>query len=425
MAAKPHRRAVCAGLLGGGLGFGTLAKANTRGGGVITGAAALAADGFSPLRGKRVGLLTNRTGRVGEAHLVDLMAGAPGLRLSAILAPEHGLRGAVEAGRPVANARDPKTGLPIFSLYGATRAPTPGMLADIDVLVFDIQDIGARFYTYISTMGLAMQAAARAGIPFIVLDRPNPIGGLDVAGFTMEPGLRSFIGQYPMPVVHGLTVGELARMIQGERWLDGLDRLDLEIVPVTGWLRSQRFPATGLPWTPTSPNIPTFDAALVYPGIGMVGETLVNEGRGTPTPFSLVGAPWLDAPRLAAELSRGRLPGAMFQTALYTPRPIADVAANPRFAGAQVAAVRIVPKDSATYRPLDVGMHVLAGLRDQARERNLPLFHENLRTFHAVAGTTRLHRLLIEGARGSDIVAEWRGDVARFRERRRPYLLYA
>lgn len=421
----PDRRQVCAGLMAGPAAMATSVLQCSARGAVVTGASAWAADGFSALRGKRVGLITNQTGRVGDAHVVDLIAAAPNVRLTAILAPEHGFRGAVEAGLKVADARDPKTSVPIHSLYGATRAPTPAMLADIDILIFDIQDIGARFYTYISTMGLAMQAAARAKVPFVILDRPNPIGGIDVAGFTLEPGLRSFVGQYPMPVVHGLTVGELARMIQGERWLDGLETLDLAVVRVSGWLRSQRFPTTGLAWTPTSPNIPTFISALVYPGIGMVGETLVNEGRGTPTPFSLVGTPWLDAPRLAAELSRARLAGTRFETTLYTPRSIDNVAVNPRFSGERVAAIRVVPTDVVTYRPLDVGMHVLAGLRDQARVRDIPLFHSDLRMFTLIAGTSRLHRLLVDGARGSDIVADWRQDTGRFRARRQPYLLYA
>ncbi len=273
---------------------------------VATGADRLAASGFAALAGKRVGLITNQTGRVGDEHLADALSRAPNLKLAAIFAPEHGFRGQAEAGASVRSGRDAKTGVPIHSLYGATRKPTQAMLRGVDVLVFDIQDVGARFYTYISTMGLAMQAAAAARIPFVVLDRPNPLGGEYVSGFVLEPPCRSFVGQYPIPIVHGLTVGELARMIQGERWLDGLEALELSVVEMQGWRRSMRWPQTQREWVATSPNIPSFEAALVYPGIGIVGEAEVSEGRGTPTPFSLFAAPWLDAARTAQAAERAR-----------------------------------------------------------------------------------------------------------------------
>ena len=273
-----------------------------------TGADLLVASGFAALAGKRVGLITNQTGLVGGEHLADLLSKAPGLKLAAIFAPEHGFRGKAEAGASVRGGVDAKTGVPIFSLYGATRKPTQVMLRNVDVLVFDIQDVGARFYTYISTMGLAMQAAAAARIPFVVLDRPNPLGGEYVSGFVLEPSLRSFVGQYPIPIVHGLTVGELARMIKGEGWLEGLGALELSVVEMQGWRRSMRWPQTERAWVATSPNIPTFESALVYPGIGIVGEAEVSEGRGTPTPFSLFAAPWLDAARTAAQAECARPP---------------------------------------------------------------------------------------------------------------------
>jgi uncharacterized protein YbbC (DUF1343 family) len=262
---------------------------------VRVGAEVLAASEFARLAGKRVGLVTNQTGRVHDEHLADLLARSPGTKLAVIFAPEHGFRGAAEAGATVKDGVDARTGVPVRSLYGALKKPTPAMLRNVDILVFDIQDVGARFYTYISTMGLAMQAAAAARLPFLVLDRPNPLGGEYVSGFALEPSLASFVGRYPIPIVHGLTVGELARMIAGESWLDGLGGLALDVVAVEGWQRSMRWPQTGRAWVATSPNIPTFDSALAYPGIGVVGELAVNEGRGTPTPFCLFGAPWLDA----------------------------------------------------------------------------------------------------------------------------------
>lgn len=390
---------------------------------VRTGAEIAAQSGFAALAGRRVGLVTNHTGMVGEQHLADLLAAARGVKLAAILAPEHGFRGAVEAGEKVGNDIDARTGVRVWSLYGATRKPTPQMLADVDVLVFDVQDVGVRFYTYISTMGLAMQAAAARRIPFVVLDRPNPIGGADVSGFMLEPKLKSFVGQYPMPIVHGMTVGEVARMVKGLRWLDGLDALDLQVIGMQGWRRDMRWPATGLGWRPTSPNIPTFEAALVYPGMGLVGETLVNEGRGTPRPFSQCGAPWLDAPEAAGRLQALGLPGVRFTATTYTPRSIPNIAADPRFRDRQLPGVSLEVTDATAYRPLEVGMHVLAALRRAARARSVPLF-DKLAMFHATSGTTRLHTMLEAGADGHALVAAWGAEAARFAKARAPYLLY-
>lgn len=298
------------------------------------------------------------------------------------------------------------------------------MLRGIDVLVFDIQDIGVRFYTYISTMGLAMQAAAEAGIPFVVLDRPNPLGGDYVSGFVLERRHTSFVGQYPMPIVHGLTVGELARMIVGEKWLGKLDNLDLKVIPLKGWKRSMRWPQSGLDWVATSPNIPTFESALVYPGIGIVGVTTMNEGRGTPTPFSLFGAPWLDARALARTLNARQLPGVRFEPEFYVPRSIPNVALKPRFKGRRVNGVRVVVRDVARYRPLEVGIHVLAALVRQARTKGRTRFFRDLPMFHAIAGTRRLHRMLRTGRSGAAIIKSWRDEVGRFEARRTFYLLY-
>ena len=334
---------------------------------VVTGAEVLAASRFATLAGKRVGLITNQTGLVGDQHLADLLSKAPNVKLAAIFAPEHGFRGTAEAGAAVHSDTDAKTGAPIHSLFGPTNKPTPAMLRDVDILVFDIQDIGVRFYTYISTMGLAMQAAAAARIPFVVLDKPNPLGGTYVSGFVLEPQLRSFVGLYPLPIVHGLTAGELAHMIKGEKWLDGLERLELSVVKMKGWQRSMRWPRTRRTWIATSPNIPTFEAALVYPGIGIVGELEVNEGRGTPTPFSLFGAPWFDAPPMAARLNAMKFPGVGFEATTYMPRSIPGVATNPRFLGKSINGVRLVVRDVANIEPLEVGMHVLAALVAEAK----------------------------------------------------------
>jgi uncharacterized protein YbbC (DUF1343 family) len=398
--------------------------AKSRNSQVVTGAEVLAASGFSALAGKRVGLIANQTTLVGGEHLADVLSRAPNVKLAAILAPEHGFRGAAEAGAKVGDTTDAKAGVPVYSLYGATRKPAPHMLRGLDVLVFDMQDIGTRYYTYISTMGLAMQAAAAAGLPFVVLDRPNPLGGEYVSGFVLEPAHTSFVGQYPIPVVHGLTVGELARMIQGERWMDGLDKLQLTVVPMQGWKRAMRWPQTGLAWVPTSPNIPTFESALAYPGMGFVGETAVNEGRGTPTPFTLLGAPWLDGPRIAERLNALALPGARFEPAVYTPRSIPSVATNPRWQGRAIQGARIIVTDVARSQPLEAGMHVLAALAAEARSKGAgPLIPAD-GLFNHLAGTLRLRRMLESGSDGTAIGASWQAEVAAFRSRRAPYLLY-
>jgi uncharacterized protein YbbC (DUF1343 family) len=424
---RPARRQMLAGLVATGagavMGLPGMSTAQAAVAAVTTAAARLAADGFRGLPGRRVGLITNQTGRVGDAHLVDLMVASAAMKLTAIFAPEHGFRGVAEAGEKVEDGRDARTGVPILSLYGATKAPTPEMLREVDVLVFDIQDIGARFYTYISTMGLAMQAAARRAIPFVVLDRPNPIGGDYVSGFVLEPGLKSFVGQYPIPIVHGMTVGELARMIVAERWLDGLANLALTVMPCRGLTRAMRWPATGLAWVPTSPNIPSFQSALLYPGIGVVGETLVNEGRGTPAPFTQFGAPWLDARRLSADLNRLTLPGLRCEAVTYTPRSIPNVAANPRFLGRQVNAVRIAVADADAVRPLELGMHALALLQRQAAQAGVPLLPDGT-MFSAIAGTPRLRAMVERGAAGADIIAAWQVEVAAFSARRKPHLMY-
>jgi uncharacterized protein YbbC (DUF1343 family) len=391
---------------------------------IETGAEVLVRSGFATLAGKRVGLITNQTGRVGSDHLADLLSKATNLKLTAILAPEHGFRGKVEAGAKVGDDVDARTGVPVFSLYGASKKPTSAMLRNVDVLVFDIQDVGARFYTYISTMGLAMQAAAAARIRFVVLDRPNPLGGEYVSGFVLDPPLRSFVGQYPVPIVHGMTVGELARMIKGEKWLPGLDGLDLTVVELQGWRRSMRWPDLQRPWVATSPNIPSFEAALVYPGMGVVGEANVNEGRGTPTPFSLFGAPWLDAARAVERFNRLGLAGARFERADFTPRSIPNVAAHPRFEGKPISGVRIVVTDVARFDPLEAGMHVLAALAAEARSKNVGPLFPNLPMFYAISGTKRLNGMLDAGSDGAAIIAAWQAEVAQFKARRAAYLLY-
>ncbi|GIV59841.1 DUF1343 domain-containing protein [Rhodocaloribacter litoris] len=390
---------------------------------VRTGAEVLARQAFRPLDGLRVGLIVNHTARVDTTHLIDLLHAAPNVTLGALFGPEHGLRGEADAGEKIEDGRDARTGVPVYSLYGETRRPTPAMLAGLDALVFDIQDVGARFYTYISTMGLAMQAAAEAGLPFFVLDRPNPLGGLRVEGFVLEAGFTSFVGQYPIPIVHGLTVGELARMIRGERMLPGLDSLDLRVIPMDGWQRTMTWPATGRPWLPPSPNIPDFETALIYPGTCFIEGTTASEGRGTRQPFKQIGAPWADARALADTLNARHLPGVRFEPVTFTPVSIDGMATNPKHRDVPVHGVRYVLTDPATFQPVTTGLHVLEALYRQAPDDVRGDFL-NARWLNLLAGTDRLHAMLTAGTPATAIAASWTDEVEAFRTRRATYLLY-
>lgn len=390
---------------------------------VMTGAEVLLEGDLGILAGRRVGLITNHTARVGERHLADVLHSRGDVTLAALFAPEHGIRGTADAGAAVPATVDSATGLTVHSLHGDTYRPSPEMLSGIDVLVFDMQDVGTRFYTYISTMGYAMQAAAEAGIPFVVLDRPNPLGGLLIEGFILEPEHHSFIGLYEMPVTHGMTVGEVARMIKGEAMLPGLEGIDLHVVEMRGWRRAMLWPETGLPWIPPSPNLPTFEAAVVYPGACFFGSTTASEGRGTLEPFVLVGAPWADGAALTAELNSRDLPGLRFEPAAFTPRSIPGMSTNPKLRDTPVEGIRHVVIDPYAVAPVAAGVHTLSAFYWQAPEAERTTFFVTAPMLR-VSGTDRLYRMIEQGVAPEDIIAAWAPDVEAFRERRRPYLLY-
>ena len=394
---------------------------------VQTGAQRLVAERFRPLDGMRVGLVTNHTARVdtsdgGPAHLIDRLHAAPNVLVGALFGPEHGIRGDAEAGAGVQGGRDAGTGAPVYSLYGQSKKPTPAQLRGLDALVFDMQDVGARFYTYISTMGYAMQAAAQAGIPFVVLDRPNPIGDR-AEGWLMEPANESFVGLYPVPVTHGLTVGELARMIQGEGWLDGLAGLDLRVVEMTGYRRGMAWEATGLGWVPPSPNIPDVETARVYSGMALFEGTTASEGRGTRTPFTTVGAPWVDADSLAADLNRQALAGVRFWPAAFVPVDLPGQATNPKFEGQTVRGVRLEITDAAAFRPVATGVYVVEAVYRQA-PRGAHRRYLTPGWLAKLAGTGRLQQGLVEGEAPQEIVASWAPEAAAFAERAERYRLY-
>ncbi|MCC6126991.1 MAG: DUF1343 domain-containing protein [Pirellulales bacterium] len=374
---------------------------------VLAGIDVLKRDHFAVLKNRRIGLITNHTGVNREGTpTAKLLLDAPGVKLVALFGPEHGLEGKLDQSS-IPSGKDPATGLPLFSLYGETRKPTREMLSGIDTLVFDMQDIGTRFYTYLSTMGNAMQAAAEHKLHFVVLDRPNPIGGLVVSGPVLDAGKESFVGFHPIPVRHGMTLGELARMIDAERrW-----NLDLHVVRAEGWRRGDEYDATGLKWIDPSPNMRSLSAALLYPGVGLLETTNVSVGRGTETPFELIGAPWIDAARLAERLNAANLPGVRFAAAVFTPQ--ASV-----FQGKQCRGVRIDIADRRTFDSQRTGWEIAAALRA------LYPAEWKTRNYHRLLGSQKVLDALLAGKSASQIEAVYRDELQQFIERRSKYLLY-
>jgi uncharacterized protein YbbC (DUF1343 family) len=374
---------------------------------VLTGIDVLRRDGFAPLEGARVGLITNHTGRDSRGvSTARLLHAAPNVELIALFSPEHGPAGRLDEG-DIPDGTDPETGRPVFSLYGQTRQPTDAQLAGIDTLVFDIQDVGTRFYTYVSTMGEAMRAASTRGLRFVVLDRPNPINGVDVEGPMLDAGRESFVAFHRLPLRHGLTVGELARLFDAELGL-GLDPL---VVAVEGWRRDDYYDATGLPWVDPSPNMRSLRAAVLYPGIGLLETTNLSVGRGTDTPFEVIGAPWLDGTALATALAHANLPGVAFVPIRFTPTASTH-------AGGACGGVSIIVTDRARFRSVRTGLEIACRLRELHPDE-----WEAAKCDRLLGSRSALEALL-DGACAAEIETQGETALASFRGRREPILLY-
>jgi uncharacterized protein YbbC (DUF1343 family) len=372
----------------------------------LNGIDVLVRDNYSILKGRRVGLITNHTGRDREGRsTIDLLFNAPEVKLVALFSPEHGIRGLLD--EKVGNSTDEKTGLPIFSLYGETRQPTAEMLKGIDTLVFDIQDIGARFYTYPSTLGLAMEAAAKNNLRFVVLDRVNPINGVDVAGPIADGDKLSFVAFHRIPIRHGMTVGELAQLFNRERGVNA----ELQVVKIEDWRRDQWFDETGLPWINPSPNMRSLTQATLYPGVCLLEPTNVSVGRGTDTPFELIGAPWIDGRKLAEALNNAKLPGVRFVPVRFTPK--ASVHKD-----AECGGVNIIITDRRSFEPVITGLEMAVQL---------------LRLYPKDFATDKFNRLLVNqqiydafkmGAEAKAMRQVWETELEAFKAIRRKYLLY-
>ncbi len=387
---------------------------------VRVGAGVLADDGFTALAGRRVGFITNNAARVDGERVLDLMIRSEVVDLVAVFAPEHGIEANDPAGSELGDTTTQGGEIIIHSLYGPNRAPTQESLADLDVLVFDLQDVGVRAYTYLSTMGLAMVAAAEAEIPFVVLDRPNPLGGDYLAGYVRDPDLDSFISAYPVPAAHGLTAGELALAIKGEGWLDGVDRLQLEVVAMEGWHRDLLWSQTDLAWLAPSPGLPTVDATSVYPGTVLFEATSLSVGRGTEEPFTLIGAPWVDGERLAAELNSRAIPGVWIEAVNFT--PIATpLVPDPQYDRQALGGIRIVVTDRAALQPVELGIHLFEAVKAQVGPDALDTRSEML---DLLAGSDRVRHGFDAGVDAEAIIAGWADEVSAFAVLRQPYLLY-
>jgi uncharacterized protein YbbC (DUF1343 family) len=364
------------------------------------------------LRERRVGLVMNPTARIGDTHMLDTLM-ALNVNVTALFAPEHGFRGEAGAGDKIEDGVDQASGLPVFSLYGANRKPTREMLDYVDLLIFDMQDVGARFYTYIATLGLVMEAASETGIPVWILDRPNPLGGDYVSGWMLDEQFRSFVGPYPIPIAHGLTMGEMAGMIAGEQWMDFEHEPELKIIKMEGWSRTMKWPDTGLNWVPPSPNLPTFDHAYIYTGTVYFEGTNLSEGRGTDNPFLTLGEP---STRLSEDdlAMLSNLEGIAVTPVSFTPRSIPGVAPNPKHLDSESRGIKI-EITSYDFDPVRTGLEIFRILVNATPQSETNSF------LYRLTGSEQIDRVL--SSEIDPLTLDFNLD--HFLEKRKPYLLYS
>lgn len=382
---------------------------------VEVGAKVLLNEHLSELKGKRVGLVMNPTARVDGSHMLDTLL-ARGVNVTALFSPEHGFRGDVGAGETIENGVDQATDLPVFSLYGKTRKPTPEMLKKVDLLLFDMQDVGARFYTYNATLGNVIEAAAAQNVPVWVLDRPNPAGGNYISGWMMQDAHQSFVGKYPIPMAHGMTLGELAKMMVGEKWIDNADQAQVRVIPMKGWKRSMKWPDTGLKWFPPSPNLPTFAHAFVYLGNVFFEGVNISEGRGTPDPFLTIGAPSTHLTDDQIAKLNSNFEGIKVEKATFTPKSIPGKSLHPDFEGQQCQGVKIQLTNTSQLDPIAFGARLLKLMLDATPKAELNDYIQKL------SGIDK--QKLLNQLNDGSYLREWKETAKTFAKERKPYLLY-
>jgi len=371
------------------------------------------------LKDKRIGVICNHTSVLPNGvRLVDTLL-SRGIKITVLFSPEHGIRGKIPAGVAVEEMIDQKTGLSEYSLYGEVRKPTIEMLQNVDVLIFDMQDVGARFYTYISTMGYCMMAAGENGKKFIVLDRPNPINGIDIEGPPLDLELRSFIGLYPIPVRYGMTIGELAKMIIGEGFVN-LSTADITVIPMEGWKRSMWYDDTGLPWISPSPNMKTLVTAAVYPGTCIFEATNITEGRGTEKPFEYIGIPGLNSKIVSSKLNDLKLPGVKFLPIEFTPRGDSITALNPKFKDKKCRGIYVKITERKNFKPVLTGVMMLATIK-QLYPKKIQI-KDGL--FDRLMGNEQVRLKLEKGVVDKDIFSIYKNSIQTFEQIRSKYLLY-
>jgi uncharacterized protein YbbC (DUF1343 family) len=364
--------------------------------------------------GRRLGIITNHTAYDSDGRfIVDVFRVMDDVTVAALFSPEHGLWGSAPDGKKIGDQIHPDYNLPVYSIYGKTQKPTSDMLRNVDVLVFDIQDIGARFYTYIYTMSLAMEAAAENGKTFVVLDRPNPINGISVEGNILEPATASFVGLYPIPVRHGMTAGELAKMFNGQGWLAGSVKAEMVVIPMEGWRRRMWYDKTGLRFIKTSPNMPDIETAAIYPGLCLLEGTNVSEGRGTTMPFRQFGAPWIDSKLLAERLNALNLPAMRFEEVRFTPT-------SSKYQGRECRGVRIIVSDCERLEPYFSGIRIVNEIcrmyPDQLKWR--------ANHFDRLCGTSKVRNAITGNSSLDALQNKWRKELESFLKIRAGYLIY-
>lgn len=382
---------------------------------VTTGAEVLLRDHLDELDGQRVGLVMNPTARVEGVHMLDALL-ERGVNITALFAPEHGFRGDAGAGEVIEDGVDQATGLPVFSLYGDTRKPTPEMLEKVDLLVFDMQDVGARFYTYNVTLGNIIEAAAANQTPVWILDRPNPAGGEYVTGWMLQDEHRSFVGAYPIPMVHGMTLGELAKMMVGESWISFEQEPKIRVIEMEGWERSMIWPDTGLEWVPPSPNLPEFEHAFVYLGTVLFEGTNMSEGRGTPDPFLTIGAPTAKLTNKQVNDLRSGFPSVSFDKYKFRPRSMPGKAPNPKHEGELCYGVNLNVLKIRSLDPVELGVVLLSVLMESAEDVSVNSFMPKL--------TGIDNEKLLKQISDSTYHEEWQKTAQKFKKDREEYLLY-
>ncbi len=388
---------------------------------VKTGADLLLSENFELIKNKSVGIVTNHTGLLSNGiHIVDTLFNRDDVNVKVLFGPEHGIRGDAPDGLTIKDGFDSKTGLPVYSLYGKIRKPTPEMLSGVDVLVFDIQDIGARFYTFISTMFYTIQAGAENNIPVIILDRPNPIGGLEVEGPICADELFSFVGIAPIPIMHGMTVGELANFFNGEKLLgEGLSA-DLKIVKMKNWERKFYYDDCGLTWIKPSPNMPSLETAIIYPGMCLIEGTNVSEGRGTYSPFLRIGAPYINKEELFDKMTEYSLNGIKFYPISFEPVSIPNMSASPKYENEICGGLSFEITDRENFDPVTFGVYLIKTIHDLYPKE----FELKKGRIDRLFGQKYLTEMLSEGKTAIEIVEMWKEDVELFKEKRKTYLLY-